>query len=240
MPGNTLWSRLEALAMSTSFMPGVLVAWALEGMKFALGPTMAIRRGCLKAIGGFAAMANYLADDFVLGHWAARKGYEVALSSYVLNHQVLGESFWSTFQHRLRWARSTRCSRPWGYVGEVFTHPLAPALGLLALAPQSPVCQAILAATVLMRWLVAWSVAGGILHDPNLRRSWWLVPAQDLLEFVVWCCGFLGRTVSWRGIRYAVGQDGCFVPVLEAASRSIAEHELAAAGSHFMDAAGRK
>src|SRR5262245_37835896 len=74
-----LWSKLEALGMSAEFMAGVVVANYLEGMKFTLGPSMAVRRDCLRAIGGFEAMADYLADDFVLGAWASRAGYQVAL-----------------------------------------------------------------------------------------------------------------------------------------------------------------
>src|ERR1035438_2013285 len=136
-PGSGLWSRLEALAMTTRFMPGVLVAWLLEtkrlnghtraGLQFALGPTMAVRRECLESIGGFPAMAHYLADDFVLGKWAAERGYRVELSTYVLDHLVLGENLADTARHQLRWARSSRCSRPVGYLGEGFTHQIGKA-----------------------------------------------------------------------------------------------------------------
>ena len=228
VPGAGFWSRLEALAMSSAFMPGVLVAWAMEGMKFALGPTMAVRRKCLEAIGGFSGMANYLADDFLLGNWAAREGYQVVLSPYVVDHHVLGTGFAATFKHRLRWARSTRRSRPWGYVGQGFTHPLAAALGLLLVAPH-PLTWAAVAATLLMRWVINWSVSWQVLRDPHARRGWWLVPLQDLMEFVVWCAGFTGRIVMWRGVAYKVGREGRFE--LAESSGPVAEDELAAARS---------
>ena len=222
-PGKSLWSQLEALAMSTEFMAGVLVAWALEGMKFALGPTMAVRRSCLAAIGGFSSMAEYLADDFILGSWAARAGYRVVLSSYVVNHQVLGESFRSTFEHRLRWARSSRSSRPWGYVGEGFTHLLPVAIGFLILTPQPLLALTLVAATLTLRWLVTWEVGWGVLRDPGLRRRWWMVPLEDLLSFVVWCAGFTGRQIMWRGTAYTVGQDGRFQPVTPPALGPVAQ-----------------
>src|SRR5262249_30895639 len=82
------WSKLETVGVRTEFMAGVVVANHLEGMKFTLGPSMAIRRDCLRAIGGFAAMADYLADDFVLGQWASEAGYEVALMPHVVNHHA--------------------------------------------------------------------------------------------------------------------------------------------------------
>lgn len=226
-PGFGLWSRLEALAMTTRFMPGVLVAWLLEtkslqdqprsGLQFALGPTMAMSRECLEAIGGFSAMAEYLADDFVLGKWAAERGYRVELSAYVLDHLVLGESLSATARHQLRWARSSRSSRPWGYIGEGFTHPTAWALAATVAAVLSGAsltlgCTMIAVALLARAW-VSWAVGWGALRDPELRRSWWLIPLGDLLGFAVWLGGFTGRTIQWRGIEYRVGQDGRFEPI---------------------------
>ena len=208
VPGNSFWSRLEALAMSAEFMPGVLVAWALEPMKFALGPTMAVRRSCLEAIGGFPALGAYLADDFVLGRWAAQAGYSVVLSPYVVNHQVLGETFRASFLHRLRWARSTRFSRPWGYLGQAFTYPVLMALALVMLAPDFLVLYWALAAAVGLRCAAGLAVGWGVLRDSNLTRWWWLIPLQDLLGFAVWCGGFTGREIRWRERTYRVSPGG--------------------------------
>lgn len=213
VPGRGIWSRLEALAMSTEFMAGVLLAWKLEGMKFALGPTMAVRRQCLEAIGGFAAMADYLADDFVLGKWAAQAGYKVVLSPHVISHQVLGEDFRSCFLHRLRWARSTRFSRPWGYIGQVFTYPVPAALLLAAMQPHSAAMAAALVSTIALRCLAGLAVGWGVLRDRQALRHWWLIPVQDLLSFAVWCGGFTGRYVQWRDTRYRVWRGGRFEPL---------------------------
>lgn len=97
--------------MSTEFMAGVVVAERLEGLKFTLGPSMAIRTDCLQAIGGFAAMADYLADDFVMGQWADEAGYRVALSTHVIDHHASATGFLASFKHRLRWNRSARFAR---------------------------------------------------------------------------------------------------------------------------------
>lgn len=212
--GSSFWSRLEAIAMSTEFMSGVLVAWALEGMKFALGPTMAVRRSCLEAIGGFPAMGEYLADDFVLGQWAAQAGYRVVLSPYVLGHRVLEETFWTNFVHRLRWARSSRFSRPWGYLGQAFTHPVPFALLLLAVAAGSsfPLGVAV-PATVALGVLANLAVGWGVLGDRSLLRWCWLIPLQDLFSFAVWLGGFTGRCVRWRGRAFRVWRGGRFEAV---------------------------
>ena len=206
--GNSFWSRLEAVAMSAEFMLGVLVAWALEPMKFALGPTMAVRRSCLEAIGGFPALGDYYSDDFELGRLAAQAGYSVELSPHVVNHQVLGETFQASFLHRVRWARSTRFSRPWGYLGQAFTYPVLMALGLVLLTPHSPVFLWALAAAVVLRSTAGLAVGWGVLRDRSLIRWWWLIPLEDLLGFAVWCGGVTGRQIRWRHTVYRFGAGG--------------------------------
>src|SRR5207248_2487649 len=110
--------------LNTEFLGGVLVARMLEGVKFALGPTIAARRATLEDIGGFDAVKDYLAEDFVMGKLAAQRGHGVILSSYVIEHRIGAQPFAANLKHRLRWGRSTRRSRPLGYIGELFTHPL--------------------------------------------------------------------------------------------------------------------
>jgi ceramide glucosyltransferase len=207
VPGKGFWSRLEALGMNTQFLAGVLVAWLVGEMDFALGPTLAARREVLEAMGGFTKLGDYLAEDFVIGNHAPQLGYRVVLSSCVIEHRIGSQPFKRNLQHRLRWARSTRRSRPVGYWGEIFTNPI-PLAVLLWLA--RPKLWPMVAATVLFRSLAAWSTAKWVLHDPLTRRRWWLIPVQDLMSLLVWIAGFFGSTIDWRGRRYKVLPDGRF------------------------------
>jgi ceramide glucosyltransferase len=207
IPGNTFWSRLEAVGMNTEFLGGVLVARLLSGMDFALGCTLAVRREALDLIGGLEALQNYLAEDFMMGKLVAQQGGSVVLSSYVIEHRIGSQGFSANFRHRLRWARSTRRSRPWGYVGQVFTNPLPLALLLAALAPDWwPVALI----TICFRIAVAWVVAGILLNDTLTTRRWYLLPIQDMLSFITWIWGFFGNTVDWRGERHPVLPNGMF------------------------------
>jgi ceramide glucosyltransferase len=182
----------------------------IEVMKFALGPTIAARRETLTAIGGFDAVKDYLAEDFVMGNRAAEAGWGVILSSYAIEHRIGAERLAANLRHRLRWNRSTRRSRPAGYAGQVFTNPLPLAAMLWATAPAWwPVA----AVAVLMRALAAWATAGHVLRDPLTLRLWWLVPLQDMLSFIMWIAGFFGSTILWRGRKYHVLRDGRFEPV---------------------------
>jgi ceramide glucosyltransferase len=209
VPGRSFWSLLEAIGLNTDFTGGLLVARLVEGVKFAVGPTIVARRKAISGIGGFERLKDYLAEDFVLGQAAAQAGFGVILSSYIIEHRIGTQRFRANMAHRLRWSRSTRRSRPAGYVGQVFTNPLALAL-LLLLVQHS--WWPLAAAAALFRALAAWAVAGWVLHDRLTARSWYLVPVQDLLGFVFWVAGFFGNTIVWRGRRYYLHPDGRFEP----------------------------
>jgi ceramide glucosyltransferase len=216
-PGADLWSKMEALGMSTEFMAGVVVAWLLEGMKFALGPSMAVRRDCLRAIGGFAAMADYLGDDFVLGQWASEAGYEVALLPHPVNHHATALGFTGSFKHRLRWNRSSRFSRPAGYVGQGFTYGLPWALLLFLAAPFWWSGFVLLAVAAARMWM-AYELGTRLLNDHEALRRFWLIPLQDALSFGAWIGGFVGREIIWRNERYRLLEGGKFEPVIPRSS----------------------
>ena len=207
VPGNSFWNTLEAIGLNTEFIGGVLVARMLDGMKFALGPTIAARRSTLEKIGGFDAVKDFLAEDFVMGKLAAEHGHGVILSSYVIDHCIGSQALGANLRHRLRWNRSTRRSRPAGYIGQLFTNPLPLALLLWMI---QPAWWSLAAATAILRAAAGWATAGHVLHDRLTARLFWLVPLQDLLSFVMWLAGFFGNTILWRGRHYYLRADGRF------------------------------
>jgi len=210
VPGRSFWNTLEAVGLNTEFIGGVLVARMLDGMKFALGPTIAARRATLAGIGGFDAVKDFLAEDFVMGNLAAARGDGVILSSYVIEHHIGAQTLAANLRHRLRWNRSTRRSRPAGYAGQLFTNPLPLALLLWAVKPEWwPAA----AAAVFLRAAAGWAAAGYVLRDPLTARLFFLVPLQDLLSFAMWLAGFFGNTILWRGRKYYLQADGRFVLV---------------------------
>ena len=202
--GPSLWSRLEAAGLNTEFIGGLLVARMLEGVRFAVGPTIVARRDVLQKIGGFEALSRYLAEDFVMGQWAAEKGYGVILSRYIIEHRIGSEPMRKNFAHRLRWNRSTRRSRPAGYLGQVFMNPF-PWACWLAFTPWWPVA----IAAIFLRLLTGASLAQSVL---KARWSWLTLP-QDFLSLIFWIVGFFGNTITWRDRRYRLHADGTFTLV---------------------------
>lgn len=205
--GSSVASKLEAIGMNTEFLSGVLVARMLEGMKFALGPTLTARKQVIADIGGWRYLAEFLAEDFVLGNQAAEKGWRVILSSYVVEHRIGSQPWLANAKHRLRWFRSTRRSRPAGYVGQLFTNPL-PLVLLMWIA--RPEWWALALGIGALRVGAAIATAGLVLRDRTTARLCFLVPVQDFLSFAFWIAGFFGNTIQWRGRRYLLLPDGRF------------------------------
>ncbi|HLH01627.1 MAG TPA: glycosyltransferase [Bryobacteraceae bacterium] len=200
--GPSLWSRLEALSMNTDFFAGVFTAVMLEGAKFAIGPTIVARRSLLQSLGGIERFRDYISEDFVLGHTASEQGFGVDLSSYTVEHRIGSEVLLKNFAHRARWARTTRRSRPAGYIGQFFTYPVSALSCILFLLP---FWKPLLAITVVLRVLNAYVISDRVLRA---RVPWHLLPLQDLLSFAFWLAGFFGNSVEWRGRRYLIKRDG--------------------------------
>jgi ceramide glucosyltransferase len=201
-------SKLEAVGITAEFAAGVLMAWMLEGVRFALGSTMATTRTRLEAIGGFHALADYLADDFMLGNLIDKDGYEVRLSDHVVETAMPPAGFAGMMRHQIRWARSTRISRPMGYLGLVFTYGPAVSLLNLVIDRASWFSLILFAATLAVRLTMGWLIGIHWLHDRILKRYFWLLPVRDLLSFVIWCWSWVGKTVEWRGRLFEVARDG--------------------------------
>jgi ceramide glucosyltransferase len=205
VPGKSLWSRLEAIGMNTELLGGVLVARMMEGMRFALGCTVAVRRSVLENMGGFGYLQEFLAEDFVIGQRAADLGHGVLLSSYIIEHRIGSQGMLRNMGHRLRWARSTRRSRPAGYWGQIFTYPLPWALLLCAAYPSA---WPAIVVTFAVRSAAAVATARYVVHDPVTQKQWWLLPFQDVIGFLVWISGFVGDTIVWRDRKCTVLRDG--------------------------------
>jgi ceramide glucosyltransferase len=200
VPGPSLGSRLESLGISTDFCAGVLVARRLErGLNFGLGSTLAFRRRDLATIGGFEALADYLADDYEIGRRIAALGLEVKLSETVVE-TFLPRYRWREFlSHQLRWARTVRHSRPGGYLGLVLTFAIPWVLIALAGAYRSVWAWELAGVALVLRIATALVVGRGVLRDPRVPSLLGLIPLRDCVALLIWFGGFMGHMITWRG-----------------------------------------
>ena len=204
--GASLASRAEALGIATEFAPSVLVARLLSAGGFALGSTMALRAADLEAIGGFAAIREFLADDYQLGARVAALGRQVALADTVVETSLGAGSWRDVWKHQVRWSRTIRVSRPAGYFGYLVTQVTfwsAVAAGL----GQWQVAAGCLAVRVVAAAASLWALG---CRPVALAL---LAPLRDLFGLAVWAAGMVGREVEWRGIRFRLLRDGRIRPL---------------------------
>jgi ceramide glucosyltransferase len=207
LAAGTLASRLEALFVNTDFAPQVILAAAIEPMRYALGATMAIKRAALDAIGGFRALKDYLADDFYLGRLVARHGWRVKLSTSLVTVNCEEQSLPDFWRHQLRWARTFRTARRLS-IATILTHGPLWALIFFAISGASPFAVramiAVIAARIamvvlMMRWVLELPVTAADL--------WWLIP-KDFIMSGIWLVSLLGRRVTWAGRRFRIMRGG--------------------------------
>jgi ceramide glucosyltransferase len=201
--GN-FWSKLSQLTIDGQFLPGVLVGARLKFAQPCLGSTIALRRDLLRAIGGFEAVADCLADDYEMGRLLARRGAPVTVLPLAVGHVCDEASLAQLWHHELRWALTIRTIEPLSYLGWIVTHAFPLALigwclgggwPAAALASAALVCRAVL--------ILAIERGYGLPSHP-----YWLIPGRDLLSFAVFIAGFISRDVSWRGQRLRLLDKG--------------------------------
>jgi hypothetical protein len=108
----------EALGIATDFQAGVLLSRMIEGgLHYGLGSTLAVSRAALQKIGGLVTLVDHLADDYELGARIDKAGYRIALSAEVVETAIPAYKWRGFLDHQLRWARTVRDARPWGYAG---------------------------------------------------------------------------------------------------------------------------
>jgi ceramide glucosyltransferase len=209
----TFSSVLEAIGITSEFQPGVLVGRTIEGMRFALGAVMATTRKMLDSIGGFPALADHLADDYMLGNLVWRAGYEVRLAKTVVETTPGHFSFTDMMKHQIRLARGIRACRPWSYLGLVMTHGTALAFLNTLINQGSWPSLGLFIVALSIQLATAWQIGVRRLDDKILRNYLWLLPIRDLLGFVIWCSALLGRNVEWRGKQFQIGKEGKIVQI---------------------------
>jgi ceramide glucosyltransferase len=216
---STFLHSLQLIGMVSDFYPGILVAWQLDGVKFALGPTIATSRPTLASFGGYEAIENRPADDLLVGRLVAEQGYEVKLLPYSVLTVADYHSLRELVHKRLRWIVVMRHMRRWGHLGLVFTHGLAWSLAAVAAHPSMARVLGYLGGYFALRIAMVWRVGIRGLNRPGLWRKLPLIPLWDALAFFIWLISFGRSSIRWRDQEYVI-RNGRLVPVTPTAAGS--------------------
>jgi len=209
---KTFADRLQTIGMMSDFYAGILVAWQLDGIKFALGPSIATTRAHLAGFGGYAAIENSPGDDLLVGRLIADQGYEVRLLRYTVTTVSDFESMADLLHKRMRWIVVMRHMRPWGHFGLLLTQGLPWSLAAVAIHPTLAVAAAYLGTYLALRIAVTWLIGVRGLKRPGLWGQMLLIPVWDAVAFGIWLSSFLRSSIRWRGADYYI-REGQLVPV---------------------------
>src|SRR5271165_7289677 len=211
---KTFVQRVQSVGMLSDFYAGILVARQLDGVKFALGPTIATTRTRLAGFGGSEAIKNRPADDLLVGRLIAEQGYEVELLAYAISTVADYGSMRDLFHKRLRWIVVMRHLRPWGHLGLLLTQGLPWSLIAVAIRPSPGVALGYLGAYSALRFAMTWTVGIWGLKQDVLWKKLALIPVWDALAFVIWLTSFTRNSIRWRDSEYYI-RDGTLVPVVQ-------------------------
>jgi ceramide glucosyltransferase len=208
--GHKLWSALAAMNTSYAFLPNAVLGTSLGLAAPCFGSTIALRRQTLDEVGGFAAFADQLADDYEIGRAVRAQGYTLAIPAMGVGHTAAENSAAGLLRHELRWSRTIRLVNPAGHVGSFVTHGFAFALMAALLLDFNAASLAVLALTLASRLFLKARIDGlfGTYAGP-----YWLLPLRDLLSFAVFVVSLFGESVHWRGTDFAVEPSGAMSQV---------------------------
>jgi ceramide glucosyltransferase len=212
---GSLTDHLQSAGMMSDFYAGVLVAWQLDGIKFALGPTIATTRARLNGFGGYPELENRPADDLLVGRLIAEQGYEVVLLRYAIETVCDYASLRDLLHKRLRWIVVMRHMRPWGHLGLLLTQGLPWSLAAVAIHPSTAVALGYLGGYLGLRMAMTWIIGIYGLRQPGLWKDMPLIPLWDAVAFAIWLTSFGRNSIRWRGADYYI-RDGRLVPVAPA------------------------
>jgi ceramide glucosyltransferase len=202
--------NLQTIGMISDFYAGVLVAWQLDGVHFALGPTMVSTKQTVRAFGGFQVLENRPADDLLFGRLISEQGVEMKLLPYAVetvpDYQGVGE----LLAKRARWMTVMRAMRPWGHFGLLFTWGLAWSTVAVLVHPTIFVAAAYWGSYAVFRATMTWLIG---IHGLKQTRLWTkmpLIPLWDAIAFMIWLVSFTRTSIRWRNVDYEL-RNGQFV-----------------------------
>jgi ceramide glucosyltransferase len=216
---KTFTENLQSMGMFSDFYASLVVAWQLDGVKFALGPTIATTRSRLAEFGGYEVLENRPADDLLVGRLIAEQGHKVVLLPYTVQSVADFRSMRDLFHKRLRWIVVMRQMRPWGHLGLLLTQGLPWSLAAIAIHPSAGVALGYIGAYLGLRLSMTWLIGVWGLKQQTLWKKMPLIVVWDAVAFLIWLVSFGRTSIRWRGSDYDIS-DGTLVRLATSGSTS--------------------
>ncbi|HSS45477.1 MAG TPA: glycosyltransferase, partial [Thermoanaerobaculia bacterium] len=198
---RSLASRIESLHLNGPLRAGTAAIARWLNLPCVVGKSILVSRAALNAIGGFAPLRDFLAEDFLIGRMVRSAGYRVVLSGDEIDTAEVSRTFRGVFDRHRRWAMMRRRLGGSSYALEILAAPFPWFAAVVA--GSHGATPLLLAAALLLLGRYAMELAApGHRMSP---RDCMLLPLRDLLATGVFLAGLFGRTTQWRGRRIRIG-----------------------------------
>lgn len=201
-------SVVEAISYATEFFPGAMCARQLAKVKWTCGASILIRQEVLTAIGGVQVLANYIAEDHLIGKLVTEKGYRIVLSNYIIEHVLQTETLLGMIRRKIRWQLGILAYDPAGYLSLIFTYGTVFSLLFLVVSHLSALGGVIFLMVWVSRLIMSWVIGVYYLNDKTTKQFFWFSPLQDFYSFTLWflCLGI--KKVHWKENSFKIGKKG--------------------------------
>jgi ceramide glucosyltransferase len=224
--GRTFGAIFENLHLNSFVMGSVCFLDKFLKMPCVVGKSMLMRKQDIEAIGGFRAVKDVLAENYLIGKKLHQRGKKVVLSNHIIRNV---NEYWGIkkfFNRHTRWGKLRWKIGGVRYFSELFSNAVFMSFLPLILWEPSKI-------TVSFPLLVSSAKILGDLYisriiekfegngesDENnacslsLNPLWYLLsPVKDLIVGLIWFVPILSTTVAWRGNRYTIGKDSALSP----------------------------
>jgi ceramide glucosyltransferase len=214
MGGYSVGAVFENLHLNTFVMGSVSFLDRFLKIPCVVGKSMLMRKTDLKTIGGFAAVKDVLAEDYLIGKLIHESGKQVVLSRHMIDNV---NEYWGIrkfLNRHTRWGKLRWQIGGPRYMSELFCNPVFMAFLFLVFMGPSRLSVAFALAVSLFK-AAGDSILGRRIGTDMKASSYVLGPLKDILIGLIWFVPLLSNTISWRGNRYIIGKDSMLAPCPE-------------------------
>jgi ceramide glucosyltransferase len=212
--GRTFGSIFENLHLNSFVLGSVCFLDKLLKMPCVVGKSMLMKKQDIEAIGGFKAVKDVLAEDYLIGQKMHKMGKKVILSSYIIKNV---NEYWGIrkfINRHTRWGKLRWKIGGIRYFSELFSNAVFMSVLPIFLWEPSRITLAFAAGVSSIKILGDFYIGRKIKIKMSFLL-YFLSPVKDIIIGLIWFAPILSTTVVWRGNRYIIGKDSMLSPCPE-------------------------
>jgi ceramide glucosyltransferase len=209
---RTIGALLENLHLNSFVIGNVALLTTFLKIPVVVGKSMLMRKKTFEEIGGFEAVKNVLAEDFVIGQRMYKKGAQIITSGHVINAVNRSRTLKQFLKRHARWGKLRWKLGVIGYVAEILSNAVF--IAFLSLFVLRPITLSIsLAAAVFCLKIMGDYALGKRIRSAHRFFHYLLSPLKDIIIGFIWFVPFISGRVMWRRHKYKITKGSVLVPL---------------------------